>query len=191
MTREEFFEEYTTWDSLFDICGDVGCDIMEDVMYCESVDDMINEYLQDWARDDHWTEVRDRLDDIPTGYDWYRYDGYDWCGLDEDDLNQYINEVADYLEEIGYFDTEEDEEEEEQEEQPEEDEDIVVEDEDCSIADMLNASIVYAETVLIRATAEEPPETDRVFDDPPDDDGIPLTDLYGYYPVTQICHIDG
>ena len=189
MTREEFFEEYTTWDSLFDICGEVRCDIMEDVMSCESVDDMINEYLQDWARDDNWDEVRDRLNDIPAGYDWYRYDGYDWYGLDVDDLNQYINEVADYLEEIGYFDTEE--EDEEQEEQPEEDEDIIVEDEDCSIADMLNAGIVCTETVLNQATEEEPPETDRVFDDPPDDDGIPLTDLYGYYPVTQIYHIDG
>lgn len=117
MTREEFMDEYYDLDDLMQWCRDERCNYFEqgdpDLFSEDEMDDYIDrELLPEWAENKGWRELLDFLSDIPTGYEYYRYDGYDWYSVDDDDINTYLNEVADWAEENGYFDPEEDDEEE-------------------------------------------------------------------------------
>lgn len=149
MTREEFLENVTTFGELKDFCYDQDCDLLEDVYDEEGRDDYIDEDLVELARDSSWEEMRDYLDNIPTGYEWYRnYDG--WEGLDDYDFDQYKRDVLEWMDDNGFWEEEEEDEEEEyggndvfaeelardaaSHEYDEEDE---VEDEDFSVGDLI------------------------------------------------------
>lgn len=146
MTRDEFLENVNDWYELRDFCDDVGCDYCEDVYDDEGRDDYINECLMDWARNDSWYELRDRLADIPTGYEFYRIDDCgDWRSLDDSDFDQYKQEVLEWMDDNEYWDEEEDDEydddfdifaEELANESTDDDNDLV-EDEDFSVGDLI------------------------------------------------------
>lgn len=161
MTRAEFYENVTTWWDLKDFCFDENCDICNDIYDEEGRDDYINECLIGWARNDSWTELLSRLEDIPTGYDYYRYDDYgDWVGLDDGDFNEIRDEVAEWMDDNGYWDDDE-EEADDEDEKPldDEEEEPPVEDEDCSLGELFAASATrvqsIAEEELAKAREEE------------------------------------
>lgn len=115
MTRQEFIDSIDNYSELKEFCYDNDCNILEDVYDEEARDEMVNEWLVDWARNDSWKELRDRLDNINDDYYWYRYDDcYDeWVGLnDYEDFDNYKNEVLEWADEYGCWDDPEDEEEE-------------------------------------------------------------------------------
>lgn len=158
MTREEFYENVTTWWDLKNFCSDEQCDICDDICDEESRDDYINECLIDWARNDSWTELLSRLEDIPTGYDYYRYDDYgDWVGLDDGDFDEIRDEVAEWMDDNGYWDDDEEEADDEEDTpfiDPEDAEPI--DDEDCSLGELFEGSVAR-----IRAISEEELEAAR------------------------------
>ena len=161
MTRAEFYENVTTWWDLKDFCFDENCGICNDIYDEEGRDDYINECLMGWARNDSWTELLSRLEDIPTGYDYYRYDDYgDWVGLDDGDFNEIRDEVAEWMDNNGYWDDDE-EEADDEDEKPldDEEEEPPVEDEDCSLGELFAASATrvqsIAEEELAKAREEE------------------------------------
>lgn len=114
MTRTEF-EEITGWCEFIDFCNDNGFedtieDIIDDDEYDSRVEDDISEYLC-WHS---WIELSRALDDLPTGYDYYRCDGtLDYVGLDYVDLESYKDDMLIALDDSDFFDPEEEEEEEE------------------------------------------------------------------------------
>lgn len=161
MTRAEFYENVTTWWDLKNFCSDEQCDICDDIYDEEGRDDYINDCLMDWARNDSWTELLSKLEDIPTGYDYYRYDDYgDWVGLDDGDFDEIRDEVAEWMDDNGYWDDDEEEADDEDEEPiDDEEEEPPVEDEDCSLGELFAASATrvqsIAEEELAKAREEE------------------------------------
>ena len=161
MTRAEFFENVTSWWDLKDFCSDEQCDICDDIYDEGARDDYINECLIDWARNDSWTELLSRLEDIPTGYDYYRYDDYgEWEGLVDGDFDEIRDEVAEWMDDNGYWDDDEEEADDEDEEPiDDEEEEPPVEDEDCSLGELFAASATrvqsIAEEELAKAREEE------------------------------------
>ena len=71
MTRQEFIDDITHISDLVDFCYSVDCDVCEGVYDDEGRDDYLNEQVSEWSRNDAWYELRDALDNIPTGYDWW------------------------------------------------------------------------------------------------------------------------
>ena len=59
------------------------------------MDDYINETLVDMARNsDGWRDLRNMLNDIPTGYDYYIRDEYDeFREADDDEFEDYKSSV--------------------------------------------------------------------------------------------------
>lgn len=115
MTRQEFLDDVCSFDELRDFCYDNDCTICDDIYDDDSKDDYINEHLSDMADDaDSWQSLYRTLEDIPTGYDYYRLDDYgDFNGLDDDDFEDYKNDVLEWMDDGEYWEEDEDPEEEE------------------------------------------------------------------------------
>lgn len=155
MTANEFLENVNEWWELKDFCSETGCDYCEDIVDEETLDEDVEYALSEYHRDYNWREVRDLLDDIPTGYDYYRCDGsFDYVGLDDEDFESLKEDVYDWAFNNGYFDDEEEEEEVEDgalldedffdSSEPEED---PVEDEDFSVSDLMGMCSVTLITI--------------------------------------------
>lgn len=104
MTREEWRDSINTIGEFIDFCSDEG--IWEDVVaelfdedgYDDAVQEDISEYYYGWR------DLRDSLNNLPTGYDWYRRDGmFDYIGIDNDDVDYYLDDLERYLDDIGWF----------------------------------------------------------------------------------------
>lgn len=157
MTRS-FFEDYVTdWSELIDLCRDYDCDICNDIIDGDSLDEYVNSDISDC--DYGWQALRDYLSCIPTDYDYYRCDGsFDYVGMDDRDFENYKYNVLDWMDGNELWDDEEDEENEKEEgsdpdcdflEEPEE---PPVEKEDFSVADLI--SMCGSELITIRQAAE-------------------------------------
>lgn len=115
MTRTEFLEDVTTFGELFDFCDEHGLySYTEDLLYCEDLDESVDNDLSEYVRDEGWQNVRDALDDISTGYDWYRKRGLLYYeGLDDYDFDRMKDEVYENAVVQDLFDDDEEGEEEE------------------------------------------------------------------------------
>lgn len=128
MTRSYFIEEVTTWYEFMDACYDEDYDL-EDVYNDESYDEAVEDDIND--RDVGWYRLKDYLDDLPTGYDYYRRNGWmDYEGLDDNDLESYKADFISWMDDGEYWESEDGEDEEEAEEEPEEDKEEPVAPED-------------------------------------------------------------
>lgn len=171
MTRQEFIENVTSWWDLIDFCRDEGSSICDSIYDEEGRDDFVNDRLSDWTREYSWQEVLGFLDQIPTGYDYYRYDDYydEWEGLDNDDFYAYKDDVLEWADDHNIWD-EEDEDEEGQfeyeeplrqrniaasvaEHDPEDD--VPIEEEDFSIDVLFASSIVSLNNISAQQEQQE------------------------------------
>lgn len=86
MRREEF-EEIRDFGELVRVAFDYGHDDLCEYYYSdEGLDDYINDEMQYYFEDYSWTEIRDMLNGIPQGYDWYYVDGLsEVYGISDDD----------------------------------------------------------------------------------------------------------
>jgi len=110
MTREEFTTNVCCWSDLIEWCNDNNCYVCEDIYDSYSYDEYINDELSDWAREDSWSELKDRLNGLPDGYDYYRRGDYDdWDGLDDSDFDDFYRDALEWGDEHGIWDDEEDE----------------------------------------------------------------------------------
>lgn len=136
MTRQQFIDEVNDWWELIDFCNEYECSYCEDVYSEESRDDYINEDLVDMARNaDSWSSLLDILNDITTGYDYYRRTDYDdWEGLGDYEFNDYKNDVLEWADNNEIW---EDDEEEALPEVDYDDDDFVVADEPMSIGELI------------------------------------------------------
>lgn len=109
MTRQEFIDDVTTFGDLMDIASDVGIDFLDDIVYDDERDEEIDEAIRDRLDHEYWGEIRDWLNNIETGFEWYRRDGDEYVGLCDEDFEAYKDDVERYLLDIEWFDAEEDE----------------------------------------------------------------------------------
>jgi len=165
MTRQDWIDNITTWYELIDFCNEEGYeDYINDIYSEESRDDYLNYSLVEMARQaDSWESLLETLNDIPTGYDYYRQDDYgDWVVLDCDyDFRERKDEVLERLDDDEFWDDYEEEEEEPAAENEDPDDLIPVEDEDMDVSELFTA----CNSTLQKLDSE----TDNNEDDPLDD----------------------
>lgn len=150
MTRQEFIDNTTTFWELIDFCNDYNCYVCEDVVDDEYRDELIDEEVSSIVEDEHWYTIRDLLDNIPTGYSYYRANGgLDFDGLDTEDFNYYFEEVLDWADSNGVFDDED----EDEEEYDEPVDDVVVHEPDVQIGDLI--SMCWSDLDRIKAADAE------------------------------------
>ena len=153
MTRDEFYNTIDSFSELKDFCVDNDLRTMEDVFSDDERDDYLYDVIHD--NNDYWADLRDWLNSIPTGYDWWVRDNWDaWEGIDEDDFPSWLDSVANEAEEEGVFDAEEDLEEDGCD--PSE-EDFEPPDEDFTISELFSESSAVFESLerdRIEAAAE-------------------------------------
>ena len=103
MTRDEFVEGITGFGDLISFCCDNGYSELVDYIYDrESTNDVVMDGIQlDYLGCNTWTELRDRLDEIPD-CDWY---DIEW-GYEEADFDCKKAEVLAYLDHDGFWDEE-------------------------------------------------------------------------------------
>lgn len=116
MTREQFEEYVVDFDSLVDFCNDYGYesyveDVYDEGAYDEHIDEELDELVHNGER---WWDVKDFLDDVDTGYDWYyRNEWGEWSPLTEDcDFDDWVSNLIDMLEDDGFFELDNEDEEE-------------------------------------------------------------------------------
>lgn len=104
MTRNEFINDIDTWWDLIDFCREEDCDVCEDVISDDDLSDYIEEDIENAAHDGmSWQEIRDRLNDLDTSYDYYVNDGYMiYNGLDnDDDFEEFKSNVLDWMDHMA------------------------------------------------------------------------------------------
>lgn len=165
MTRNYFLDYVTDWSELIEFCREQDCDVCEDIIDEDELDEYVDSDISN--TDYGWRRIRDFLDEIPTGYDYYRYDGtFDYVGLDAADFEDYKNRVLDWMDSDDLWEPEEGEDEGEDfdpdydffspgEEEPKTDEpeEPPVEEEDFSVSDLM--CMCSAELVTIRQVMEQ------------------------------------
>ncbi len=168
MTRDYFIEEVTTWSELLEFCGEEGCYTCEDIIYSDDLDELLCNDISEAIRHDTWTEIRDALDSIETGYDFYVIRGtFNYEGAD-DDFDYYKDEVLEWGDYNDKWDEPEDEEdavfgepvedceESELQEEP-------LEDEDFSVGELVGFCGVVL--TAIRSKEEKDDECEEAFDE--------------------------
>ena len=96
MTRQEFIDDILDMSDLYNFCANTrGYDhVIEDIYAEDALDNF--------------------LDDIPTGYDWYRIDYYgDITGIDDSEFEDIKSDLLDELDSDEWFEEEDQDEEEE------------------------------------------------------------------------------
>lgn len=138
MTRQEFIDDVTTWPELIEFCDDEECDYCDDIYSDESYDSYVNDELSDMCRNESWQDVKEWLDGLPEGYDYYiKYNDGEWAGAGDENFDSYKDDILEYMDDGEYWD--EDEEEEALYEYHDPEDDIPVEEEDISVAELFTA----------------------------------------------------
>lgn len=111
MTRNEFLDNINSWWELIEFCNDEDCDVCEEIVDEDQKNDGVNADLCDEARRTDWKDIRNWLNDIPVGYEYYRCDGmFDYVPMNNgSDFQEYKDAVLEWMDDGGYWDDEEEE----------------------------------------------------------------------------------
>lgn len=107
MTRAEFDTNVNDWYDLLEFCRDENLDVCESIYDSDALDEIIQEDLRYAVNDAgySWQDIYSYLDDISTGYDYYRVNGtLDYDPMNDGDFEYYRNEVIEAMD--GYWDEE-------------------------------------------------------------------------------------
>lgn len=109
MTRSEFIDSVEYFSELQEFCSDEGINVLDDYFDESDLDYNVESDICDC--DYGWRCIRDLLNDIETGCDFYRRLGwlcYEGCGSYE--FEQLKNEVLEIMDGRGEWDPEDDDE---------------------------------------------------------------------------------
>lgn len=111
MLRQEFIDNIVRWGDLTSFCYNEDCSICDDIYDEDARDEYIDDHLVEYAHEHDWTTLRNILDNIPTGYDWYILDDYnEWEGADDDLFDERKEMVLEWMDNGGYWEDEDEEE---------------------------------------------------------------------------------
>ena len=175
MTQSEWWNTIDDFNDLISWCRDNEMfeEEVENIIGDDSYDEYVNEDISNYYYG--WRDLRDALDGLPYGYDWYRVDGmFDYVGLDDSDFEDIKQDICDRLEDRGYF-VEDDDEVDRQNAAPESEEELFLEfdDPDWEIDELDNSVL---SSMLEDIQTEEPQneyvhETDTAPIEPVDEYG--------------------
>lgn len=175
MTRNYFVDFVTTWEELLELCSDEDCDVCEDVISDDALDEWVDSDIRDTEYG--WRDIRDFLAGIPSGYDYYLFEGsFEYSGLDGGDFADFKNRVLEWMDDNNQWEDEDDEDEGEYidedlydwdsvddedgpDMEPADSDEPRAEEEDISINDLMTAC--GAKLVSIRHIAEQRGETEN------------------------------
>lgn len=84
MTRECFYENINSISELLDFCNEENIEIANNIYDYDSYQDWLNDRMLDYSRELTWHELRDWLNSIDDGWDYYFFDEYDEVsGIDD------------------------------------------------------------------------------------------------------------
>ena len=109
MTRQEFIDDILDMSDLYNFCANTrGYDhVIEDIYAEDALDDYVNNEVSSYT---DWRDLYNFLEDIPTGYDWYRIDYYgDITGIDDSEFEDIKSDLLDELDSDEWFEDEEEE----------------------------------------------------------------------------------
>ena len=167
MTRDEFVNDVNTWWELKDFCMEHDCSVMDDFFDSDYLDEYLDREIEDWSQNMSWTTLRDKLNEIETGYDWYCWDGYgDIAPMDEDDLDYYKDDILSWGDDHDIWDVEDEELEPDDEFEdelcePEDDEDEAVE-EPFSVFELIVSCQSEVTNAKLQAEKEEKESDDAL-----------------------------
>lgn len=145
MTRDEFYNDITEWWQLKDFCCDYNLTTLDCIYYEDDFDNIIDEALVSAINREMWYTIKDMLNEVSTGYDYYYVDPDDawnhWGLNNGEDFMNYRDDVAVAMDELGLWDDDEDD-----EEDVDPDDLIPVADEPIAFDDFMNASLVALDT---------------------------------------------
>lgn len=113
MTKAEFYEDVDSISELISFCERFDCfHIVEDLKESSDFDAWVWDQMDELSRHWYWTELRDVLADLdqPMGDYFLPGDNLNYSEPDESDLNDYKDQVVDYLD-YGFWDDDEDDDE--------------------------------------------------------------------------------
>ena len=110
MTRQEFLDSIESFSDLINFCNenDGYQAYTQNIYDNEDYDMEICRRISEYSNENRWEEIRDWLDNLPYGCDYYEYDDdwSEWKGLEDEDLHERVHELAQELDEDGFFDDE-------------------------------------------------------------------------------------
>lgn len=124
MIREEFIDDITTFDELYDFCyGEDIESLMEDYLNEENSEasDWIEESISN--REGGWMDLRESLNELYDQYEgatWYYVGNGELEACDDGCFESIKQEVLEYCDEHGIFDEDDDDEDSDEEEEVEE-----------------------------------------------------------------------
>ena len=160
MRRQEYIEEVTTWNELLNVADESRhYEYAENIYDDDGRDDYINEMLYDWARNDSWRELYERLSYFTEdSSEWWRLDDYgDWIALcdGDEEFEEAKNDLLRDLDEDEWWDDEEDgESTTEESDLFDEEEEILVESDEVSIDEMFEDCSDAFKSIVKKAAEE-------------------------------------
>lgn len=111
MTKDEFYEYVCDFSGLIDFCNEYDLEgFVKDIVSEGERDDIIDEYIESEIRHVRWYSLLDTLNDIESGFEFYRHQGgVDFDPLDEYDFDELVEDVLSRCYEKGIVDYESDE----------------------------------------------------------------------------------
>lgn len=109
MTRQEFIDDILDMSDLYNFCANTrGYDhVIEDIYAEDALDDYVNNEVSSYT---DWRDLYNFLEDIPTGYDWYRIGYYgEITGIDDSEFEDIKSDLLDELDSDEWFEEEEEE----------------------------------------------------------------------------------
>lgn len=164
MTRNEFIENVQDFGDLITFCYDEGCNYTEDIYDEEGMDEFVDNELYDITRNagERWYNIRDILNDIQTGYGYYRiYSISEIVPLYDDDFEDYKCDVMDWGDANDVWEHDEESEETtelEEEKSEEKEEDDQPPEEGCTIEELFTAGKELAEEMAAKESEEDEEE---------------------------------
>lgn len=139
MTRQEFINSIDFWYELIDFCNDMDCDICEEIVNGDDLEERIREDFHDYGNEYPWTDIRGWLNDIVEGHDYYLRNGsFEYEYLCDEDFDDYKERVLEWMDHNNMWDDEDDELEIADEEMDTDEENEEFPQEDISMSDLFN-----------------------------------------------------
>ena len=108
MTRTEFINEVNDFYDLKDFCGEVDCNVCDDIIDSDQYDSYVSDDIENAVGNYSWEEIRDFLWNLPQGWDFYRCNAsFDYDYMNDDDFQQYKDDVMNWMDRDSCWDEEE------------------------------------------------------------------------------------